>query len=357
MPGLPLVYGGPANRTLVSELAASPAGNAALVWTRWFPFWTGAGPDVQRWKPPKPVEREGKEQREPTPIEGFVTRFRNAETAMAPLLAERNARLERAQSRLAAVDGKVLRKLDLTAAWRVATGLGAAHPTENGFTFDQPLGFPVLPGSTVKGLVRAASAWAGEDADRLARWLGPEREDADERAAKGAVTFFDAVPTVWPKLAVDIVNTHHGDWYVADRARRPRGPLETDDPVPVQFLALEAGTCFRFAFIAPKADADAVETRLRDGLADLGIGGKTAAGYGRFSEPRTLPTAPSPGRGTSGTGKSPKGARSAAPASRTAYVYGEPVEILERSQGGCVVRFLDNGDVETVPAGEVTFGG
>lgn len=299
MPGLPFVYGGPTVRAQVAAQAASPAGNAALVWARWFPCWVEAGPDVQRWKPPPKPDR--KETPPPSPLEVFADCFRDAEKAMAPLLAERNARLERALGRLAAAEGKELRMPDLTAAWRVATGLGAAHPTENGFTFDQPLGLPVLPGSTVKGLVRAASAWAGEDADRLARWLGPEREDADDRAAKGAVTFFDAVPIVWPKLAVDIVNTHHGDWYVADKDRRPRGPLETDDPVPVQFLTLEAGTRFRFAFMAPAAEADAVEARLREGLADLGIGGKTAAGYGRFSEPRTLLTAPSPSRGASST--------------------------------------------------------
>jgi len=37
------------------------------------------------------------------------------------------------------------------------TGIGMEHPLENGFAFANPYGLPVLPGASVKGVLRAAS--------------------------------------------------------------------------------------------------------------------------------------------------------------------------------------------------------
>ena len=45
---------------------------------------------------------------------------------------------------------------------RFVTGLGRSHPVENGFTWHPTLGTPYLPGSSIKGLVRA---WAKVGAD------------------------------------------------------------------------------------------------------------------------------------------------------------------------------------------------
>ncbi len=53
----------------------------------------------------------------------------------------------------------------LTLTSPLATGLGNEHPVENGFTFSVPHGLPMLPGSAIKGTVRAAAerlALAGE---------------------------------------------------------------------------------------------------------------------------------------------------------------------------------------------------
>lgn len=53
------------------------------------------------------------------------------------------------------------------------TGMGNPHPLENGFTWHPTLGMPYLPGSAVKGLVRAAVelAYQGEDKPALLkRW-------------------------------------------------------------------------------------------------------------------------------------------------------------------------------------------
>ena len=63
---------------------------------------------------------------------------------------------------------------------RFVTGLGRSHPVENGFAWHSTLGTPYLPGSSVKGMVRA---WAEQethprpDSEDLDRLLG-ERNSA-----------------------------------------------------------------------------------------------------------------------------------------------------------------------------------
>jgi CRISPR-associated protein Cmr6 len=81
------------------------------------------------------------------------------------------------------------------------------------------------------------------------------------------------------------------------RCRDPNDvpPGDWESPVPVYFLAVEAGAVFVFRIISRSHDdqsmADA-ERWLAQGLHDLGIGGKTAVGYGTFE-----PLHPSPAAG------------------------------------------------------------
>ena len=51
---------------------------------------------------------------------------------------------------------------------RFVTGLGRRHPVENGFAWHSTLGVPYLPGSSVKGMVRAWTRLvAPEDGERM----------------------------------------------------------------------------------------------------------------------------------------------------------------------------------------------
>ncbi|MCI0724009.1 MAG: RAMP superfamily CRISPR-associated protein [Acidobacteria bacterium] len=59
--------------------------------------------------------------------------------------------------------------------WHFVTGLGREHPVENGFAWHHSLGVPYLPGSSIKGMVRAwAEYWLdGEvDGDDVRRIFG-----------------------------------------------------------------------------------------------------------------------------------------------------------------------------------------
>ena len=81
------------------------------------------------------------------------------------------------------------------------TGLGRSHPVENGFAWHPTLGMPYLPGSSVKGMVRA---WAEQETDPR-----PASEELDRLLGKqnsaGSVCFLDALPIKPVKLEADVM--------------------------------------------------------------------------------------------------------------------------------------------------------
>ena len=172
--------------------------------------------------------------------------------------------------------------------------MGAEHPLENGFTFDRSIGVPYFPGSGVKGLCRAAAVdLVNADKDELDRMFGgqPEKSFKKEDAAAGDLVFFPAYPARdhWPRLEVDIINNHHPSYAQAlEGGDSFPQAVETDSPIPVFFLTVAAGTPFAFR-IGSRSGSTAHVMRafqiLESGLDFLGLGAKTAAGYGTFLPP------------------------------------------------------------------------
>ncbi|MEZ5448796.1 MAG: RAMP superfamily CRISPR-associated protein [Thiolinea sp.] len=76
--------------------------------------------------------------------------------------------------------------------WHFVSGMGYPHPLENGFNWHPVWGVPYLPGSGLKGLVRAwVEAWAYNQADaaavsarkaRLQRWFVSVSKEAEREA-------------------------------------------------------------------------------------------------------------------------------------------------------------------------------
>ncbi len=233
----------------------------------------------------------------------------------------------------------------MTVDYRMAVGFGAEHVLETGLCLHRIHGFPYIPGSAVKGVTRAYNFWRiaetlqippispEEEAERKTRrkktpfekleaWLseGEAKNQSDllsalqsdpacsaeanlhkwsmkqlqgvqqifqtrfgTTQAQGQVTFFDAYP-IKPAskrpilLKLDVLNSHVGKYYQG--AQPPANYL---DPVPTYFLTVEGGTAFQFAVAASidKMTGEAV-TSVQRALIELGIGGKTAAGYGYF---------------------------------------------------------------------------
>lgn len=164
------------------------------------------------------------------------------------------------------------------------TGLGRSHPVENGFAWHHTLGTPYLPGSSLKGMLRA---WAHEKEIKptdIARIFGA---GGSRSGTVGSVVFFDAIPTKPVSLAADVMTPHYSPWYQDEMDQIP--PADWHDPTPIPFLVVATGQSFVFA-LAPRRpqnsddqkDCETVFQWLAQALDSLGAGAKTSVGYGRF---------------------------------------------------------------------------
>jgi CRISPR-associated protein Cmr6 len=273
---------------MIPSLPAGP--NAGLVFDRFLKIWQGSFDLVK--------ERLG-------PLQQFVKEYAELERHVSPLLNARHEHLR------ALAGGTERGERTAVAQERLVSGLGSSHPLENGFCFDYALGVPHLPGSSVKGLCRQMAELDGDE--RAIRTLFGNGDEDDRRAERNAtagdIVFLPAYPKGWPALEIDVINCHQPAYYgsnpVVLRAdtdkpnggggassqrgeRRKRvGPLEVEDPVPVFFLTVARGTRFVFRCFSrsgtPTNVAQALEL-LSDGLATLGIGAKTALGYGVMAQ-------------------------------------------------------------------------
>lgn len=196
---------------------------------------------------------------------------------------------------------------ELTTIWRLAAHLSRSTAMENAALCMHPVyGFPYLPGSGLKGVARAYAELEGvarafaelegyADSDEFARIFGTT-------ACVGQIVFLEAWPKAWPELQVDILNNHHTEYYTnkgekeEQKKRVAVPPGDWESPIPVYFLTVAPQTTFRFALRKAHAgvcddDLQTAREWLNGGLAQLGFGAKTAAGYGYFQDPATSPEA------------------------------------------------------------------
>lgn len=182
-------------------------------------------------------------------------------------------------------------------------GLGLSHGTpadgdlKCGFQFDYATGLPIIPGSSVKGVLRSVFPDPDGQADErnkqkaryIARLLGIELKEEhllpavqqlakqifvhDDAKRLGTDVFMDAIltgPSRGEFLADDYLTPHDG----------------YKDPVPIQFLKVLPGIEFTFffkltAFKIGEKEVDKLDL-FRRILEDVGIGAKTNVGYGHL---------------------------------------------------------------------------
>ena len=204
---------------------------------------------------------------------------------------------------------------------RLVIGMGQSSVYDNGLTLHPVFGCPYLPGSSLKGIARRTyidEYHNGDEAGALADQIfcdlfgctgdteitpegGTNRAvpsyykrhpafDGDLGDRRGALVFFDGLPTSAPSVVVDIVNPHYKPYY-----EQALPPADIYNPVPANFLAVEGGEFSVVLALDPgrgpvAAPEDAAEASgfaravaaLRLALTEDGIGGKTTVGYGRF---------------------------------------------------------------------------
>jgi len=189
-------------------------------------------------------------------------------------------------------------ELSAKASTRFLTGIGQTSPTEVGMVFDRNTGLPFLPAASLKGAVRYAYCvnFALTHPEKV-----PPDQILDEKeveglealfgstdtnkGSRGGFAFMDTYSEVVPDLVIDIMNPHHGTYY---RGGSPEGPVETESPIPIKFLAVEKGFTFKFRGFFLTTAAEKYRAQLVDAfyfaMTDLGLGAKTAVGYGRFED-------------------------------------------------------------------------
>jgi CRISPR type III-B/RAMP module RAMP protein Cmr6 len=124
--------------------------------------------------------------------------------------------------------------------------------------------------------------------DQVRAILNRDTSTPEETAPtrRGCVAFLPAYPHTRPAadLELDVLTSHHPKYYGGDLDIA----TDTENPIPVYFPAVTAGAIYTFALL-PVGNTDATtlsqaRSWLKTGLELFGLGAKTAAGYGYFSD-------------------------------------------------------------------------
>lgn len=186
------------------------------------------------------------------------------------------------RARAIAALGRPMATIELRSQGAVVTGTGTGGVRDIGIELHGTYGWPIIPGSTLKGVAREYARQMGEPVEEI---FGSE--PGTEPLVPGAVSFFDALPGPEGVKVVVHVLTPHTRGYRSDVGAdgRPQAPAEYINPVPIEFLAVEDGV-FITHLLGPEPYLGDAVRLLMEAVKDLGVGAKTAAGYGYLDATR-----------------------------------------------------------------------
>jgi CRISPR/Cas system CMR subunit Cmr6 (Cas7 group RAMP superfamily) len=149
---------------------------------------------------------------------------------------------------------------------------GAGSTNDNSLTLHGISGDPFLPATALKGVTRSH----GPDDPDL---FGTASQD-NARGTIGSVTFLPALAESTLTLQAAVLTPHAGDYYTSNGAKPASGH---QSPVPVEFLTVRSGV-FVGHILGPALAVAEARRRLIEAVDELGIGAKTAAGFGYLKE-------------------------------------------------------------------------
>lgn len=194
--------------------------------------------------------------------------------------------------RAATNDQRRFRVRELTIASRLFIGQSADGMLETGCAISHSYGVPYIPGSSVKGAVRAyAGATEFWQANRQIcdDLFGTAPKEAHPDGLAGLFLFHDAwwIPgSAERPLVQEVVTSHHLEYYGSD-GKTPATDL--DSPIPNAQIAVHG--MFLFVIEGPPAWTPLAEEMLVAALTDAGLGAKRRAGYGYFRDLEAVGTA------------------------------------------------------------------
>jgi CRISPR-associated protein Cmr6 len=168
---------------------------------------------------------------------------------------------------------------------RLIVGLGSGSVLEVSIKLHFIYGFPYIPSSAIKGVLRAYKILekVGFDLEKYGDFEEEEHKAFVEifgnQEKRGSLMVLDALPDKFPALEEDIMNLHYPDYY-----SKKAPPTDNQRPNPIKFLTVPKVTRFNFYFKNHKTYENTFKSSLKDDLIKafefLGIGSKTGLGYG-----------------------------------------------------------------------------
>ncbi|WP_077614751.1 type III-B CRISPR module RAMP protein Cmr6 [Caenibacillus caldisaponilyticus] len=175
---------------------------------------------------------------------------------------------------------------------RLIHGLGGSHVRETSLTLHPVYGIPYIPASSLKGTVRHwfIQAFCNGDESRLEQHQ-TGRLIFGTQSRRGVVQFHDIFLFNGLSLEPDILTVHFKEYYGKSN---PNPATDDQAPNPVMFWTIQAASADIF-LTAHKDEChsnghsaeeliDLCAEWTKFALAEIGIGSKTAAGYGYFKE-------------------------------------------------------------------------
>ncbi|MCI0708624.1 MAG: type III-B CRISPR module RAMP protein Cmr6 [Chloroflexi bacterium] len=249
-------------------------------------------------------------------FEHLPQNFTQANPEIASLIASTHQRW------LAMTEGAA--RFTMVSRSRMIVGLGGKGALEFGITLHPVTGLPYIPGSALKGLCRNYALYyiaeqsgisldpaqvknTSEVANQLDEQLTgikdyrlkvhPEyaalyRNLFGTQAEAGQCVFYDAVISRVPEslFAVEVMTPHFRKYYESGGKDAPH---DADEPKSITYIAVNAGIAFRFAIglrhnasLSRESILGDARSLLMEALQLMGIGAKTAAGYGVFYDPK-----------------------------------------------------------------------
>ena len=178
-------------------------------------------------------------------------------------------------------------------------GIASDEDVKTGFYFDHTTGLPLIPGSSVKGVLRSLFGLAQKNRTErykeektafIRELLNDESIDVDA-LAKEIFEGIDArtqkpLPIYQRDRFYDatIVAVENGELIQEDYITPHKEPLK--NPIPIKIIKVAGGVSFRFDFDLQDSIITAVQKELLFAklLQFSGIGAKTNVGYGQFEE-------------------------------------------------------------------------
>jgi len=176
----------------------------------------------------------------------------------------------------------------LTTKTRVIVNHGGESILDNSIALHTYYGFPIIPGSAIKGVARHfCEEFENLENPLIKKIFG--NFPNDKESEEGEIIFLDAWPVNIEKvLEIDVFTPHYQKYYQTSNLLEL--PRDDQKPIPVNFLAVKKGIKFEFV-IAPtskckKEDRKSLLNVTKDivikALKTFGVGAKTGSNYGYF---------------------------------------------------------------------------